>query len=104
MGMVFSSDRSRACHPALTWPKMRGSGTRTESKRTSATAAREPSRCSSQGHCIQPGGGSGAADTAVLTVLMVLHKEHGQRAESLAGRGVIGGLGGYPLRREHPLI
>ena len=32
MGMVFSSDRSRACHPALTWPKMRGSGTRTKSK------------------------------------------------------------------------
>ena len=49
MGMVpSSSDRSRACHPALTWPARcaaRGPG-RNRPQRTSATAAREPSRWS----------------------------------------------------------
>ena len=36
-------------------------------------------RCSSQGHCLQPGDASGAADAAVGTVLIVIHKERGQR-------------------------
>ena len=55
-------------------------------------------RCSSQGHCLQPGGGNGAADAAVGAVLIVIHKEHGQRVESLAV-GVIWPLVG-PLGLE----
>ena len=42
-------------------------------------ATKGDASCSFQGHCLQPGDASGAADAAVGTVLIVIHKERGQR-------------------------
>ena len=53
-------------------------------------------RCSSQGRCLQPGGGSGPADATVWTPVIVIRKEARQRFEPLAVgrvRPLVGPLG-----------
>ena len=56
----------------------------------------ERARCSSQGRCLQAGGGSSSADAAVWTPVIVIRKEPRQRVEPLAVgvvRALVGPLG-----------